>query len=365
MFEQLQGISGKLEEIERMLADPEVVSDLSRYRKLMKEQAELSPLRDRYRLYCDALGTIRDSEELLQTESDPEMISMLKEELQGAKQQEAALKQELQVLLLPRDPNDEKNVVVEIRAGVGGDEAALFASQIYRMYVRYADRRGWRTELTSVNENGIGGFKECVFLMGGDGVWSRMKYEGGIHRVQRVPETESGGRIHTSAVTVAVMPEADEIDQSVDLSECRFDVFRASGNGGQCVNTTDSAVRLVHIPTGIVISCQDEKSQLKNKDKAIRILRSKLYQLRLMDRQDEESQLRRSQVRSGDRSEKIRTYNFPQGRVTDHRIRLTLYRIDQIMDGDLDILIDPLIAADESERLMKAEGKEEKTVKAE
>lgn len=358
MFEQLEEIQGKLEEIGQMLQDPDVMTDIPRYRRLMKQQSDLAPLARRYRMYRDALQTIRDSEELLQTESDPEMVSMLKEELQSAKEQEEDLKRKLQIMLLPRDPNDDKSVVVEIRAGVGGDEAALFAAEVYRMYVRYADRRGWKTELTSVSENGLGGFKECVFLVSGEGAWSRLKYEGGIHRVQRVPETESGGRIHTSAVTVAVMPEADEIDQSVDLSECRFDVFRASGNGGQCVNTTDSAVRLVHIPTGIVISCQDEKSQLKNKDKAVRILRSKLYQLRLMDQQDEQSEMRRSQVRSGDRSEKIRTYNFPQGRVTDHRIRLTLHRIDQIMEGDLDLLIDPLIAADESEKLMKLQEKE-------
>ena len=279
---------------------------------------------------------------------------MLKEELSGAKEEIGQLEQKLRVMLLPKDPNDEKNVVVEIRAGVGGDEAALFAAQVCRMYLRYAEANGWKVELTSVSESGLGGFKECVFLVNGKGAYSRLKYESGVHRVQRVPETESGGRIHTSACTVAIMPQAEEIDFHLDLSECHFDVFRASGNGGQCVNTTDSAVRLVHEPTGIVVSCQDEKSQLKNKDKAIKILRSILYQKELMERHDAEAEERRSQIGSGDRSEKIRTYNFPQGRVTDHRIKLTLYRIDQIMNGDLDELIDPLIAADQAEKLAKS-----------
>ena len=246
-------------------------------------------------------------------------------------------------------------MIVEIRAGAGGDEAALFASDIYRMYVKYAENRGWRTELMSINENGLGGFKEATFLINGRGAYSRLKYESGVHRVQRVPETESGGRIHTSTCTVAIMPEAEEIDFHLDLNECRFDVFRASGNGGQCVNTTDSAVRLTHIPTGIVISCQDEKSQLKNKDKALKVLRSRLYELERQKQHDKEAEERRSQIGTGDRSEKIRTYNFPQGRVTDHRIKLTLHRIDSILNGDLDDIIDSLIAADQAAKLGQGE----------
>ena len=351
MFEQLRDVKGRLEEIVRLLSDPECAKDAVRIRQLMKEQAGLLPVAEAYDSYRKTEDTISECEEMLSSERDEEMRSMLKEELSEAKEKLESMKQTLRVMLLPKDPNDEKNVVVEIRAGVGGDEAALFASQVYRMYMRYAERKGWKVELTSVSENGIGGFKECVFLVNGKGAYSRLKYESGVHRVQRVPETESGGRIHTSACTVAIMPQAEEIDFHLDLNECHFDVFRASGNGGQCVNTTDSAVRLVHEPTGIVVSCQDEKSQLKNKDKAIRILRSILYQKELMERHDAEAQERRSQIGSGDRSEKIRTYNFPQGRVTDHRIKLTLYRIDQIMNGDLDELIDPLIAADQAQKL--------------
>ena len=355
MFEQLKEVKGRLEEIVRLLSEPDTAKDPARLQSLMKEQAGLLPVAEAYDSYRKTEDTISECEEMLSSERDEEMRSMLKEELSEAKEKLESMKQTLRVMLLPKDPNDEKNVVVEIRAGVGGDEAALFASQVYRMYLRYAEMNGWKVELTSVSENGIGGFKECVFLVNGKGAWSRLKYESGVHRVQRVPETESGGRIHTSACTVAIMPQAEEIDFELDLNECHFDVFRASGNGGQCVNTTDSAVRLVHEPTGIVVSCQDEKSQLKNKDKAIRILRSILYQKELMERHDAEAEERRSQIGSGDRSEKIRTYNFPQGRVTDHRIKLTLYRIDQIMNGDLDELIDPLIAADQASRLARSE----------
>ena len=283
----------------------------------------------------------------------PEMRQMLKEELSDAKNRIGQLEHQLKVLLLPKDPNDSRNVIVEIRAGAGGDEAALFAAEIYRMYVKYAESQGWRTELLSLNENGIGGFKEATFMINGNGAYSRLKYESGVHRVQRVPGTESGGRIHTSTITVAIMPEAEEIDFELDLNECRFDVFRASGNGGQCVNTTDSAVRLTHLPTGIVVSCQDEKSQLKNRDKAIKVLRSRLYDLELQKRHDAEAEARRSQVGTGDRSEKIRTYNFPQGRVTDHRIGLTLYKLDKIMNGDIQEIIDACIAADQAAKLAK------------
>lgn len=354
MFEQLKEVKERLEEIVRQLSDPGTAKDAARLQNLMKEQAGLLPVAQAYDSWQKAQGTITECEEMLGAEHDEEMRSLLKEELSQAKEEREMLEQKLRVMLLPKDPNDEKNVVVEIRAGVGGDEAALFAAEVYRMYLRYAEMNGWKVELTSVSENGIGGFKECVFLVNGKGAYSRLKYESGVHRVQRVPETESGGRIHTSACTVAIMPQAEEIDFQLDLSECHFDVFRASGNGGQCVNTTDSAVRLVHEPTGIVVSCQDEKSQLKNKDKAIKILRSILYQKELMERHDQEAEERRSQIGSGDRSEKIRTYNFPQGRVTDHRIKLTLYRIDQILNGDMDELIDPLIAADQAEKLARS-----------
>ena len=276
---------------------------------------------------------------------------LAKEELSESKKRVEELEQELKILLLPKDPNDDKNVIVEIRAGAGGDEAALFAAEIYRMYVHYADSRRWKTEMISLNENGIGGFKEVVFMITGQGAYSRMKYESGVHRVQRVPETESGGRIHTSTITVAVMPEAEDVDVHIDEKDIRIDVMRASGNGGQCVNTTDSAVRLTHIPTGIVISCQDEKSQLKNKDKALKVLRSRLYEMELAKQHDAEAEARRSQIGTGDRSEKIRTYNFPQGRVTDHRIKLTLHRLENVLNGDLDEIIDSLIAADQAAKL--------------
>ena len=351
MFDKLEDLVRRYEEITNELTEPSVVNDQKRFRTLMKEQSDLQPLVDTYTEYKKCRETESDSLAMLEEESEEEMREMLKEELSDAKKRMADLEQKLKILLLPKDPNDSKNVIVEIRAGAGGDEAALFAAEIYRMYVKYAESRRWKTEMLSLNENGIGGVKEVTFLLSGSGAYSRLKYESGVHRVQRVPETESGGRIHTSTITVAIMPEAEEIDFHLDLNDCRFDVFRASGNGGQCVNTTDSAVRLTHIPTGIVISCQDEKSQLKNKEKALKVLRSRLYEMELEKQHDEEAQLRKSQVGTGDRSEKIRTYNFPQGRVTDHRIKLTLHKIDSIMDGDLDELIDSLTAADQAAKL--------------
>ena len=292
-----------------------------------------------------------DEDDKKEEEKDEDMREMLKEELSDAKKRVEELEHELKILLLPKDPNDDKNIMVEIRAGAGGDESALFAAEVYRMYVHYAESRHWKTEMISFSENGIGGFKEVVFMVSGQGVYSRMKYESGVHRVQRVPETESGGRIHTSTITVAVMPEAEEVDVVIDEKDIRIDVMRASGNGGQCVNTTDSAVRLTHYPTGIVIYSQTEKSQLQNKEKAFRLLRSKLYELELEKQQSAEAEARRSQIGTGDRSEKIRTYNFPQGRVTEHRIKLTLYKIDNIMNGDLDEIIDSLIAADQAAKL--------------
>ena len=353
MFDKLEDLLVRLEEILSELNEPGVANDPARFQKLMKEQSELQPIVDAYKEYKECQQTVEESLMMLDEESDEEMREMLKEELADAKSRIEGLETELKILLLPKDPNDSKNVIVEIRAGAGGDEAALFAAEIYRMYVKYAESRRWKTELMSLNENGIGGFKEVTFMINGAGAYSRLKYESGVHRVQRVPETESGGRIHTSTITVAIMPEAEEIDFQLDLNDCKFDVFRASGNGGQCVNTTDSAVRLTHIPTGIVISCQDEKSQLKNRDKALRVLRSRLYDMELQKRHDEEAEARRSQVGTGDRSEKIRTYNFPQGRVTDHRIKLTLHRLDTILNGDLDEIIDSLIAADQTAKLAK------------
>ena len=353
MFDKLEDLLVRLEEILSELNEPGVANDPARFQKLMKEQSELQPIVDAYKEYKACQQTVEESLMMLDEESDEEMREMLKEELADAKSRIEELETELKILLLPKDPNDSKNVIVEIRAGAGGDEAALFAAEIYRMYVKYAESRRWKTELMSLNENGIGGFKEVTFMINGAGAYSRLKYESGVHRVQRVPETESGGRIHTSTITVAIMPEAEEIDFQLDLNDCKFDVFRAPGNGGQCVNTTDSAVRLTHIPTGIVISCQDEKSQLKNRDKALRVLRSRLYDMELQKRHDEEAEARRSQVGTGDRSEKIRTYNFPQGRVTDHRIKLTLHRLDTILNGDLDEIIDSLIAADQTAKLAK------------
>ena len=351
MFDKLDDLLIRFEELMSELQEPDVANDQNRFRKLMKEQSDLAPIVEAYNEYKSAKQAITDSEEMLEMESDEEMRELAKEELSSSKKRVEELEHELKILLLPKDPNDDKNIMVEIRAGAGGDESALFAAEVYRMYVHYAESRHWKTEMISFSENGIGGFKEVVFMVSGQGVYSRMKYESGVHRVQRVPETESGGRIHTSTITVAIMPEAEEIDFELDLNDCKFDVFRASGNGGQCVNTTDSAVRLTHIPTGIVISCQDEKSQLKNKDKALKVLRSRLYDMELQKRHDAEAEARRSQVGTGDRSEKIRTYNFPQGRVTDHRIKLTLHKLDSIMNGDIQEVIDNLIAADQAIRL--------------
>ena len=339
MFDKLEDLVKRLDEVMQELSEPDVVSDQNRFRNLMKEQNELAPIVEKYKEYKEAKQTIEDSVEMLEEEHDEEMREQYEEELM--------------VLLLPEDPNDDKNVIVEIRAGAGGDEAALFAAEIYRMYKNYAESKRWKTEFIDVNENGIGGFKEVSFMINGQGAYSRLKYESGVHRVQRIPATESGGRIHTSTITVAIMPEAEEVDVQLDMNDCRFDVFRASGNGGQCVNTTDSAVRLTHIPTGIVISCQDEKSQLKNKDKAIKVLRARLYDLEQSKAHDAEAELRKSQIGTGDRAEKIRTYNFPQGRVTDHRIKLTLHRLDDILNGDLDEIIDSLTAADQAAKLSK------------
>lgn len=353
MFDKLEEIVRRQQEIVNELNEPSVVNDQVRFRKLMKEQTDLAPIVEKFLEYKEAKAGIEDSLAMLDEESDEELRELAKEELSDCKERVAVLEKEIRILLLPKDPNDDKNVIVEIRGGAGGDEAALFAAELFRMYSSYAERNRWKVDMMNLNENGIGGFKEVIFMINGQGAYSKLKYESGVHRVQRIPVTESGGRIHTSTATVAIMPEAEEVDVQLDMNDCKFDVFRASGNGGQCVNTTDSAVRLTHIPTGIVISCQDEKSQLKNKDKALKVLRSRLYELEQQKAHDAEAEARRSQVGTGDRSEKIRTYNFPQGRVTDHRIKFTSHRLDDILNGDLTELIDNLIAADQAAKLAK------------
>lgn len=351
MFDRLEDLLIRMEEILSELQEPDVASDQTRFRKLMKEQNDLSPIVEAYKEYKMCKQNIEDSLQMLEEESDDEMRELAKEELNESKARVEELEKELKILLLPKDPNDDKNVVVEIRAGAGGDEAALFAAEIYRMYLHYAESRRWKVELVECEEIGIGGMKNVTFMINGNGAYSVMKYESGVHRVQRVPETESGGRIHTSTITVAVIPEAEEVDVQIDEKDIRIDVMRASGNGGQCVNTTDSAVRLTHYPTGIVIYSQTEKSQLQNKDKAFALLRAKLYDIECQKQHDAEAEARKSQIGTGDRSEKIRTYNFPQGRVTDHRIGLTLYKLDKIMNGDIQEIIDACIAADQSAKL--------------
>ena len=353
MFDRLDDTLMRYEEMMNQLSEPDVANDPERFKRLMKEQSDLTPIVEAYKEYKQCKQNVEDSLAMLDEESDEEMRELAKEELNESKARIEELEQELKVLLLPKDPNDDKNVIVEIRAGAGGDEAALFAAEIYRMYVHYAESRRWKVETMECEEIGIGGMKSVTFMITGQGAYSVMKYESGVHRVQRVPETESGGRIHTSTITVAVMPEAEEVDVQIDEKDIRIDVMRASGNGGQCVNTTDSAVRLTHYPTGIVIYSQTEKSQLQNKEKAFALLRAKLYDIECQKAHDAEAEARRSQIGTGDRSEKIRTYNFPQGRVTDHRIGLTLYKLDKIMDGDIQEIIDACIAADQAAKLAK------------
>jgi peptide chain release factor 1 len=355
MFDKLEGIISRYEEISNQINDPDIIANQDNWRKLMKEHSDLTPIVEKYKQYKDTKVNMEDSLALLEEESDEEIREMAKEELSLGKEKIVELEEDLKILLLPKDPNDDKNVFVEIRGGAGGDEAALFAAELFRLYSRYAERNRWKVETISINENGLGGFKEAVFMIQGKGAYSKLKYESGVHRVQRVPVTESGGRIHTSTVTVAVLPEVEDVEVDVDMNDIRVYVFRGSGNGGQCVNTTDSAVRLTHIPTGLVVSCQDEKSQLKNKDKALKVLRARLYEQELAKQQAEVAQNRRSQVGTGDRSEKIRTFNFPQGRVTDHRIKLTLHKIDAILDGDIEELINSLITADQAEKLKNIE----------
>lgn len=355
MLEKLQSLEDKYNELSNLLGDPAVLADQDRFARYARAHAELEEIVQTFGEYKRLKQDIADGKAMLEEGLDPEMRDMVEEEVESARRRVEELEQKLKILLLPKDPNDDRNVIVEIRAGTGGEEAALFAADLFRMYTRYAEKKGWRTEIMSASYSDLNGFKEIVFLIEGQGAYSRLKYESGVHRVQRVPVTESGGRIHTSAATVAVLPEAEEVDVDINPNDLRIDVYCASGPGGQCVNTTQSAVRITHIPTGLVVSIQDEKSQHKNKDKAMRILRSRLKEMMEAEKNAEIADARRSMVGTGDRSERIRTYNFPQGRVTDHRVGLTLHKLDFVLDGDLDEIIDALITADQAEKLKQVE----------
>ncbi len=354
--DRLDEIERNYRELERQLSLPEIYQDRQRYSELARAHAELSEVMPVLREYREALREAREAEGMLEGERDPEMVEFLRESMRAANERAGELERRIKEMLLPSDPRDAKDVIMEIRAGAGGEEAGLFAGDLYRMYTRYADRRNWRTEPLSSSPSELGGFKEVIFSVRGKGAYSRMKYESGVHRVQRIPVTESGGRIHTSTATVAVLPEAEEVEVSINPADLKVDVFRSTGPGGQSVNTTDSAVRVTHIPTGIVVSCQDEKSQLQNREKALRILRARLLRMEQERQQKELAEERRSQVGTGDRSERIRTYNFPQGRVSDHRIGLTLYRLEEVLDGDLDEMIEALAAADRAEKLARMGG---------
>ncbi len=351
MFEKLAFTEEKYEQLSKSISDPDIIADQDKWRKLCKEQSDIEPIVEKYREYKEAKKNLEQAQELLKSEDDKDFLKMIQEEIEEAKKIIENCEHELKILLIPKDANDDKNVIVEIRGGAGGDEAALFAADLYRMYTMYAEGRRWKTEVLSSNTTGIGGIKEILFMISGNGAYSRLKYESGVHRVQRVPATESGGRIHTSTVTVAVLPEIDDVEVEINQNDLRIDVFRAGGPGGQCVNTTDSAVRITHIPTGLVVSCQDEKSQHKNKEKGMKILRSRLYDLMQQKQHDEIASERKSQVGTGDRSERIRTYNFPQGRISDHRIGITIYKLEAFLNGNLDEIIDALITNAQSEKL--------------
>ncbi|MBQ6899983.1 MAG: peptide chain release factor 1 [Firmicutes bacterium] len=350
MFDKLDFIVEKYEELSMKVSDPDVIANQTLWQKHIKEMGEMEPIVKKYTEYKKAKEGIAEAKEMLEM-GDEELRELAKMELSDLEDQIPVMEDELKILLLPKDPNDEKNVILEVRAGTGGDEAALFGQDLLRMYLRYTERRGWKAEIMDINDTGIGGIKEASVLIKGKGAYSRLKYESGTHRVQRVPATESSGRIHTSAATIAVLPEVDDVEVEINPNDVRVDVYRSSGNGGQCVNTTDSAVRLTHIPTGLVVTCQDEKSQLKNKDKAFKVLRSRLYDMKMQEQNAEISAERKSQVGSGDRSERIRTYNFPQGRITDHRIGMTIYKLDNFLDGDIDEIIDGLITSDQAEKM--------------
>jgi len=352
MFDKLSAIEERYNELSEKVSDPAVIADSANFAKLCKEQSDIAPIVEKYREYKNCKDTIAEGEEILtDPDMDKEMKELAEEEIKDAKQRIDSLSQELKILLLPKDPNDDKSVIVEIRGGAGGDEAALFAGDLFRMFTMYAEANRWKTDILNSNPTDIGGYKEISFSIEGQGAYSKLKFESGVHRVQRIPSTESGGRIHTSTVTVAVLPEVEEVEVDINANDLRIDVFRAGGPGGQCVNTTDSAVRITHLPTGLVVSCQDEKSQHKNKDKAMKILRSRLYDLVQQEQHDKIASERKSQVGTGDRSERIRTYNFPQGRVTDHRIGLTLHKLDAILNGDMEELISALITTHQSELL--------------
>ena len=351
LLDKLAFIENKYDELSVKISDPSIMANQNEWRKLCKEHAELEIIVNAYRNYKQGNEDLEANKEMLAEENDKEMREMLQEEISDLTAREEELEREIQILLLPKDPNDDKNVFVEIRGGAGGDEAALFAANLFRMYTRYAENNRWTVELMSANETDIGGFKEVVFMIKGNGAYSKLKYESGVHRVQRVPDTESSGRIHTSTATVAVLPEVDDVEIEINEKDLKIDVFRASGNGGQCVNTTDSAVRMTHLPTGLVVSCQDEKSQLKNKEKALKILRARLYEQAEAERNAGIAEDRKSQVGTGDRSERIRTYNYPQGRVTDHRIGLTLYKLEAFLNGDIDEVVNALITADQAEKM--------------
>ncbi|OPJ55276.1 peptide chain release factor 1 [Alkalithermobacter paradoxus] len=355
MFDKVELIEQKYVDLTEKIGNPEIINNQSLWQKYIKEHAEIEPIVLKYREYKQIVGGIKESKQILQESSDEDLRELAKMELSELEDKIEDVENELKLLLVPKDPNDEKNVIIEIRGGAGGDEAALFAGDLFRMYTRYAERRRWKVEFLSINETGVGGYKEVSFMIKGKGAYSRLKYESGVHRVQRIPSTESGGRIHTSTATVAVLPEVDDVEIQINPNDLRIDVFRSSGNGGQSVNTTDSAVRITHIPTGEVVSCQDEKSQLKNKEKCLKILKARLYDRALEEQNKEIAQERKSQVGTGDRSERIRTYNFPQGRITDHRINVTLYKLDNFLDGDIDEMVDALITTDQSEKLKVVE----------
>ncbi len=351
MFDKLSFIQQRFNELETKISDPEIIANQEVWRSLCKEHSDIAPIVEKYNAYKALQENIEEAKEMIASGLDKEEKEMMEEEIADSKAKIEKIAEELKVLLLPKDPNDDKNVIVEIRGGAGGDEAALFASDLLRMYSMYAETRRWKVEMLSASETDIGGYKEVSFAINGEAAYSRLKFESGVHRVQRIPSTESGGRIHTSTVTVAVLPEVEEVEVEINQNDLRIDVFRAGGPGGQCVNTTDSAVRITHIPTGIVVSCQDEKSQHKNKDKAMKILRSRIYDKFLQEQNDAISAERKSQVGTGDRSERIRTYNYPQGRVTDHRIGLTIHKLDAFLNGDIDEIVDALITTDQSEKL--------------
>lgn len=352
MFDKLDLLIEKFEELEKKIIDPEIMKDMNVWQKLAKEHGDMKPIVEKYREYSKHKKELEENKEMLKEGLDDDMKDLVKEEISELEDSIEKEEQELKILLLPKDPNDDKNVFMEVRAGTGGDEAGLFAEDLLRMYRMFADKQRWKTEIMSISEQGVGGIKEVVFLVKGQGAYSKLKYESGVHRVQRVPATESSGRIHTSAATVAVLPEVEDVDVVINQNDLRIDVYRASGNGGQCVNTTDSAVRITHIPTGLVVTCQDEKSQLKNKDKAMKILKSRLYEKYQEEQNKDIADARKSQIGSGDRSERIRTYNFPQGRVTDHRINMTIYQLDSFLNGDIGDMIDALITSDQAKKML-------------